>query len=253
MNILISNDDGIWARGIEELVLAMSKVANVYVSAPHKQRSATGHGITIGQSMTIKEVPFEWAEGAIEVTGTPADCVKLGIAYFEKKGINIDVVYAGINMGANLGTDTLYSGTVSAAIEGNLLGKPAVAMSVCSHNPSHFEYACYLAQQVYKNAVFNLDSKTVLNINVPNRPVEEIKGVKYTRLGKMEYTGWYNPEKNEKGQLDVAYSGEPVPSTGDDLGVDLIAHANGYATITPLKYDLTNHYLIEEVESWNIV
>ncbi|MEG0918753.1 MAG: 5'/3'-nucleotidase SurE [Anaerovoracaceae bacterium] len=253
MNILISNDDGIWAKGIKELVLAMSQVANVYVSAPHRQRSATGHGITIGQSMTIKEVDFQGAKGAIEVTGTPADCVKIGVAYFEKQGINIDVVYAGINMGANLGTDTLYSGTVSAAIEGNLLGKPAVAVSVCSHTPTHFEYACYLAKQAYKNAVFNLDSRTVLNINAPNRPMDQIKGVKYTRLGKMEYTGWYNPEKNQNGQLEVAYAGEPAPVVGNDLGVDIIAHANGFASITPLKYDLTNHYLIEEVESWNIV
>ncbi|MEG0291596.1 MAG: 5'/3'-nucleotidase SurE [Anaerovoracaceae bacterium] len=252
MNILIANDDGIKARGIQELVTAMSQVANVYVAAPHIQRSATGHGITINDSMTMKPVEFKDAKGALEITGTPADCVKLGIGYFESKGIKIDMVYAGINEGANLGTDTLYSGTVSAAIEGNILGKPAVAVSVCSHKPKHFEYACMLAQKAFKEAALKLDSRTVLNINTPNKPAEEIKGVKYARLGKRDYEGWFNPVKNHKGELEVAYSGYPKEYNSDDLTIDVIAFEQGYATITPLKYDLTNHYLIEEVESWGI-
>lgn len=252
MNILISNDDGINAGGIKALVTAMSKVANVYVAAPHIQRSATGHGITIGRSITMKVVEFQDAKGALEITGTPADCVKIGIGYFESKGIEIDMVYAGINEGANLGSDTLYSGTVSAAIEGSILGKPGVAVSVCSHKPKHFEYACQLAQKTFKHAALKLDSKTVLNINTPNKPIEEIKGVKYARLGKREYEGWFNPVEKANGEFEVAYSGYPKESESDDLNIDVVAADNGYATITPLKYDFTNHYLIEEIESWRI-
>ena len=124
MNILVANDDGIRAIGIQKLVRALSQKANIFVCAPEGQRSASGHGITVSQPITVEEMKVECAEIAFGISGTPADCIKLGMQLMKDRGVNIDMVYSGINLGGNLGTDTLYSGTVSAAVEGNLCGVP---------------------------------------------------------------------------------------------------------------------------------
>lgn len=148
MNILISNDDGIDAIGIKRLVEAMGTCADIYVVAPDTQRSASSHALSLRKEITVREVEFPGAKYALECNGTPADCVKLGLDLLKKKGIHMDAVYAGINLGANLGTDNMYSGTVSAAAEGMLEGIPAVAVSVCSHDATYFEGACKLAVDV---------------------------------------------------------------------------------------------------------
>lgn len=127
MNILVSNDDGITTEGIKSLAKAMSSCGDVYVVAPHVQRSASSHALSVSGEITLREVEFEGAKKAYECDGTPADCVKLGIDMLKQEGVIIDVVYAGINHGGNLGTDTMYSGTVSAAAEGMMAGLPAVA------------------------------------------------------------------------------------------------------------------------------
>lgn len=159
MNILVSNDDGIQAQGIKELVKALSKEGNVYVSAPASQRSASSHALSVNDKITMKKVDFDCAAMAFEVSGTPADCVKLGLYVLKEKGINIDIVYSGINHGGNLGTDTMYSGTVSAAAEGLFRGLPAVAVSVNSHEAQHFEGACILAADVLTKVI--KDKKTL--------------------------------------------------------------------------------------------
>ena len=133
MNILVANDDGIQARGIAELAKALSKAGNVYVAAPNSQRSASSHALSVNDEITMKKIDFEGATMAFEVGGTPADCVKLALYVLRDKGIDIDVVYAGINHGGNLGTDTMYSGTVSAAAEGLFNGLPAVAVLSLIH------------------------------------------------------------------------------------------------------------------------
>ena len=120
MNILVANDDGIKARGIYELVRALSEKADIYVCAPDSQRSASGHGITVSKPITLEETEFDNAKLAFKISGTPADCVKIGMKILEQRNIKIDMVFSGINHGSNLGTDTLYSGTVSAAIEGTI-------------------------------------------------------------------------------------------------------------------------------------
>lgn len=252
MNILVSNDDGINAQGIGELVKALSNIATVYVSAPHTQRSATSHAITVGKPITIKEVEFENAKMGLEVTGTPADCVKLGIKYFKAKGILMDMVFSGINHGGNLGTDTLYSGTVSAAIEGALGGIPSVAVSVNSHEPKHFSYACELAVNTFEAMAKNNKGVMTMNINVPDLPKEEIKGVKYTRLGVREYDEWFTPKETESGETEYWYQGKPVVYNSKNDSIDVIADQEKYASITPLKFDLTNHDLIEDIKKWRI-
>jgi 5'-nucleotidase len=252
MNILVANDDGIRAEGIYKLVEALSQDANIYVCAPHIQRSASGHGISIGLPIEANEVQFDNAKLALEMTGTPADCVKLGLRILATRDINIDMVFAGINHGGNLGTDTLYSGTVSAAVEGCFCKKPSVAVSVNSHHPGHFDFACELALKTFRKSYGRMDNKTVLNINVPNLPKSEVKGVKYTRLGAREYDEWFKPTESESGALQYWYSGKPIFYEGLSNDIDVIAMQEGYATITPLQYDLTNHALLEEVRNWKI-
>jgi 5'-nucleotidase len=162
------------------------------------------------------------------------------------------MVFAGINHGGNLGTDTLYSGTVAAAIEGCLCGKPSVAVSVNSHTPSHFEFACELALKTLRKVYGKIDSKTAININTPDLPISEIKGVKYARLGRREYIENFKQRKSESGTMEYWYTGRPKIYESLPSDIDVIAMQEGYATITPLKYDLTNHELIKEIESLDI-
>ncbi|MHC1723117.1 MAG: 5'/3'-nucleotidase SurE [Aminipila sp.] len=253
MNILVANDDGIKAKGIFELVKALATAADVYVCAPHVERSAAGHSITVRQGLEAKEVQYENAKLAFEINGTPADCVKLGVLILQDRGIKIDMVFSGINHGGNLGTDTHYSGTVSAAIEGCICGIPSVAVSVEGHKPKHFEVAAELAVQTLQKSAGRLDGKTVLNINLPDVPKKELKGVKITTLGPREYDGWFqNKPAEEGGKPQYWYSGKPV--IYDDLPehYDVIAVQDGFASITPLHYDFTNYELVDEVKSWGI-
>lgn len=252
MNILIANDDGIDARGIHELAEALSEVADIYICAPDSQRSASGHGITVSKPIAAEETKFKSAKLAIKLSGTPADCVKLGIKILEQRGIEIDMVYSGINHGGNLGTDTLYSGTVSAALEGTICGKPAVAVSVNSHTPEHFRYACFLAKQTFEKVKDKLSPDTVLNINVPNLPADQVKGVKYATLGNREYKEFFAPIKTDDGKMQYMYSGDPVVYEGLPDTIDVIAMQNDYATITPLHRDLTDYKLMDEIKNWRI-
>lgn len=252
MNLLLTNDDGIDAAGIRSLAAALSREADVYVCAPHTQRSAAGHGITVGKPIEVEEVPFEGAVKAYAVTGTPADCVKIGTKILRDQNIKIDMVFSGINLGGNLGTDTLYSGTVSAAVEGSLCGIPSVAVSVNSHQATHFELACELAVNACKNGFAHMDAKTVLNINTPDLPKEEIKGIRYTRLGAREYKEWFHPKTGENGRTQYWYEGNPVVYEGLPGDIDVIAMQDGFASITPLQYDLTNYNMIDTIKKWGL-
>jgi 5'-nucleotidase len=253
MKILISNDDGIRAEGIREIVLALGSAGHeIYVSSPHTERSATGHGITIGRPIKITETTFEGAKAAIMVEGLPADCVKIGLSLFEKRGVYCDMVVSGINHGGNIGTDTLYSGTVSAAIEGALCNRNAVAVSILSHAPKQFKTACSLAIQAAGMDFSKFASKTVININVPDLEAENIKGLKFVPLGIREYDEWFEQTKLEDGSLAYVYGGLPVhrPEYTCDTN-DVGAIQDGYATITPLQFDLTNHKAIDTLtEAW---
>ena len=220
MNVLISNDDGVNARGMLELAKALHEDAgmNVYVCAPDGQRSASGHGITVKTPIHVSEISLDHVEIAYQTSGLPADCVKIGLEFLRRKGIGIDMVFAGINHGGNLGTDTLYSGTVSCAVEGSICGYPSAAVSVDSHHAEHFDYACELAvntAKAYQKQIEEgtADCRTILNINVPNRPKEEIRGLKYTRLGDRKYIEVFisaDGEEDLRLPGDIHYSGTPV-------------------------------------------
>jgi 5'-nucleotidase len=187
MNILITNDDGINADGIIELAKAIKSIGNVYIVAPDSQRSATGHSITIHNPIMVKEAFIDEDIKAYAISGTPADCVKVGIeALF--KDVEIDLVLSGINNGSNLGTDVVYSGTVSAAIEGLIQNKPSIAVSYNEFNVSketYTEAAKYIVE-IVNNLKNNMDifNDCILNINIPNK---EVRGTKVTILGERKY------------------------------------------------------------------
>lgn len=251
MNILVVNDDGIEAEGLHRLAETLSKAADIYVCAPHTQRSASSHSISVWSPLEIDEVEFENAKLAYSISGTPVDCVKLGLNVLSGRGIAIDMVFSGINHGGNLGTDTLYSGTVAAAREGCICKKPSVAVSVNSHHPKHFEFACELALSTCKNAFGKFDHRTLININTPNLPIEDIKGVKFVKLGPREYNERFEPQQSDGGALQYWYKGMPVIYEGP-VNTDVIAMQEGYATITPLKHDLTDYTLLEQIKNWRI-
>ena len=253
MNILVANDDGIDAEGIKHLNAALSQVGKTYICAPKTEKSACGHGITIHDTIKVEEVEYENAELAFSIDGTPADCVKIGLELLRQKGVEIDMVFSGINMGGNMGTDVLYSGTVSAAVEGAMCGKPSVAVSINSRKPKHYQVAMKLAQKAAQADDKTLDKEIIININTPDAPEDGIKGVKVVGLGVREYEEWFKVMDKNDGHNHYQYSGRPVfrEDYGSDTN-DIGAHQAGYATVTPLHYDLTDYELMKKLKDSHI-
>ena len=248
MNILIVNDDGIWSPGLIALARHLSRIGDVYVCAPEKQRSGFSQAITLDQDLRIYPVDCPGARGAYVTSGTPVDCTKAGLQFFREEGVHVDIVFSGINLGSNLGMDTLYSGTVGGAIEAALDGIPAVAVSVDSLKASHFEVACEIAGDVIPFVLEQLTAETILNINVPDLPREEIRGIKFTRLGNR----FYNDAYVSMGDGYYRLKGEPERIEEEHPDSDVRALADGYASITPLQFDYTRHELIGKVAVWGI-
>ncbi len=246
MNILVVNDDGINSPGIAALVRALSEVADVYVCAPDGQRSAKSHSVTLGQAVTIEPVKFPYAVKAYQISGTPADCTKIGLQFFEEAGIKMDMVYSGINMGSNLGRDTLYSGTVGAAAEAALGDYHAVAISANSHEASHFEAAGKLAVHLIDKIYNKMSTSVVININVPDLPEDEIKGIKFTTLGNRYYDDSFY--RMEDGTYEL--SGEPSRTENHPDDSDVAALHNNYIAITPLQFDFTDYRTLNKVKEW---
>ena len=252
MNILVSNDDGIKARGLAELTKALSKKGSVYVCAPNSQRSASSHALSVNNEITMKKIDFDGATMAFEIGGTPADCVKLGLYVLRKMGIDIDIVYSGINHGGNIGTDTMYSGTVSAAAEGLFNGLPAVAVSVNDHQASHFEGACKLAVDILPKMMEEGRNLGVVSINTPDIPLEEIRGVKTAKLGTIGYHEWFDAVAEEGEQITYKYSGyhKELDCWTDETDAKLVR--DGYATISSVKYDQNDPEGNEKIDKWEV-
>lgn len=244
MNILVVNDDGINAKGIKSLVKALGEVADVYVSAPSSQRSAAAQSISIRDEVIVEESKMPGAIRAFSVSGTPADCTKIGLQFLGKEGIAIDMVFSGINMGSNLGYDTLYSGTVGAAMEGAITGIRSVAVSVDSHEANHFETACKLAVGIIPFAMERVSPETVLNLNIPDLPEKEIKGIKYTRLAGRYYNDGFQPTGNGGYKMQ----GAPFVTEGDESELDICALDKKYCSVTTLKVDHTDKLMIKRIQ-----
>lgn len=249
--ILISNDDGIESDGIKALWREMRKFAKVFVVAPHTQQSAVGHSITIASPIRVRKNLIDKDFYGFAVEGTPADSVKLAVRNL-LKGKKIDLLISGINHGSNTAINTIYSGTVSAATEGTILGIPSIAVSLASYTSKDFsiaaKFAADLAKQVLKKK--NIPKGTLLNVNVPAVKKDKIKGVKITRQGKSFWDDYYvsrlDPNKREyfwlTGKMAVL---------DDSNEFDEIAVKENYISITPIQYDLTDYKYLDELKRWS--
>jgi 5'-nucleotidase len=244
MYILISNDDGYLAQGINTLAAALQQYAEVSVVAPDKNRSAASNSLTL--DMPLRATTCE--NGFVRVDGTPTDCVHLAITGLLER--EPDMVFAGINHGANLGDDVLYSGTVAAATEGRFLGLPAVAISLAGSDPKHFETAAHVAVTLMqKIQAHPLPEDTLLNVNVPDLPIDQLKGYQSTRLGQRHKAEAVIRSSDPRGHV-IYWVGPPGSEQDAGPGTDFDAIRNGYVSITPLQLDLTRYDRLESLNAW---
>ncbi|MCQ8104958.1 5'/3'-nucleotidase SurE [Methylomonas sp. SURF-2] len=244
MHILISNDDGYLAQGINALAAALRDYADVSVVAPDKNRSAASNSLTL--DMPLRAVPCD--NGFVRVDGTPTDCVHLAITGLLER--EPDMVFAGINHGANLGDDVLYSGTVAAATEGRFLGLPAVAISLVGSDPKHFDTAAQVAVVLLKKIRNHpLPDDTLLNVNVPDLPFDRLKGFQCTRLGQRHKAEAVIRSSDPRGQT-IYWVGPPGSEQDAGPGTDFDAIRNGYVSVTPLQLDLTRFDRLEGLREW---
>lgn len=244
MKILLSNDDGYQAEGLATLAIALSDLAELVIVAPDRNRSGASHSLTLDMPLRVGRT----REGIQYVNGTPTDCVHLAITGLLDS--EPDMVIAGINHGANLGDDVLYSGTVAAAVEGRFLGLPAVAVSLVGDNPKNFDAAGEAIRVLFQHLIASpLPADTILNINVPDLPYSELAGFKATRLGHRHRAEPVVKATDPKGR-PVYWVGPAGPEQDAGPGTDFRAIEEGYISVTPLKIDLTRHTEIEGLEAW---
>jgi len=248
MEILITNDDGIYADGIFALAESLKKTGHVTVVAPDTQRSAVGHAITLTDPLRVAEVRRYGKFFGYATSGTPADCVKLAIrAIMPKKP---DLVFSGINLGANMGYNVLYSGTVSGATEGALLGIPSIAISLATFIKPDFSCAAAFARRAAAAAHKNrLPPGTLLNINIPAVPAARIKGVSITRQSHTLFNDRFDKRKDPHGQTYYWLTGS-LNRKDAPPGCDLAAVRRNRISITPLQFDLTDYKFVTGLENW---
>jgi len=252
MLILISNDDGIHAPGINALRTALEPLGEIYVVAPDRPRSATGLGITIHKPLRAEETSFPNSRAkGYAVNGTPSDCVKLAIQALLPK--TPDIVVSGINLGPNLGTDVLYSGTVSAALEGVINDVPSIAVSLASWECKDFSYPAEFAARLVRVVLDKgLPEETLLNVNIPVvKCGEKPPKVKVTRLGKRRYENIFEKRTDPRGKTYYWMGGE-VYDLQEEPDTDIASVKKGEVSVTPLLFDVTNHSFINYVNKWNL-
>ena len=246
MKILLSNDDGYLATGLRVLRRRLAELGELTVVAPDRNRSGASNSLTLDVPLRV----FESEPGVYYVQGTPTDCVHLAISgLFDYEH---DMVVSGINDGANLGDDVLYSGTVAAAIEGRFLGLPTVAISLCTtpDAEAHFETAAHVARQLVGQLVQRpLEPTLILNVNVPNVPFAALRGFRGTRLGFRHRSEPILPAHDPRGR-PVYWVGPAGPQQDGGPGTDFDAIAQGYVSVTPLQIDLTRHSALPALQHW---
>jgi 5'-nucleotidase len=244
LKILLSNDDGYRAEGLRHLYDAVKPLADVTVVAPDRNRSGASNSLTLDVPLRV----FQFDKQCFAVNGTPTDCVHLAISgLFD---FDHDMVVSGINDGANLGDDVLYSGTVAAAVEGRYLGLPAIAVSLVLKEGGHYATAARVAAELVMRVLRSpLDRATILNVNVPDLPFEQLNGYQATRLGFRHRAEPMIKTADPRGR-PVYWVG--AAGKGDDSGegTDFHAVANGFVSVTPLQVDLTRHSAMDDVREW---
>ncbi len=251
MRILVTNDDGINAIGLEKLQQELSAIAEVWVAAPERERSAIGHGITVHKPLRAISHRFPSGVRGWGISGTPADCVKLALeALLDNPP---DLVVSGINRGANLGTDVLYSGTVSAAIEATMAGYPAIAASLVGED-DHLDFTG--AAQIVAGIVNQLRDKTfppktLLNINIPNIPYKDLLGIEITRLGTRRYANSVHRRRDPRGKEYFWLAGV-VEDLDAAEGTDIHAIKTHRVSVSPIHFDLTSYPILHLVQDWSL-
>lgn len=245
MKILVSNDDGYLATGIQVLTEALDAVAEVVVVAPDRNRSAASNSLTVHSPLRVTEV----APSRYRVDGTPSDCVHLALTGF--LDFEPDLVVSGINHGANLGDDVIYSGTVAAAMEGRFLGLPAIAVSLVGEGRlTHFDTAASVVTGLIERLGEQpLAKDLTLNVNVPDIPLTELAGVKATRLGFRHKSEPVIRERDPYGRT-IYWVGPAGKGADAGPGTDFHAIAANAAAVTPLKVDLTRHAAVDDLAGW---
>lgn len=243
MKILVSNDDGVQAQGLFMLVEALESLGEVTVIAPDRNRSGASNSLTLENPLRVNRL----RNGFLSVGGTPTDCVHLAITGLLSE--KPDLVVSGINAGANLGDDIFYSGTVAAAMEGCFLGVPSMAVSL-TNGHIQYETAAKVAREIAISLMKNpLPSQTMLNINVPDLAIDELKGFDITRLGTRHRAERTLEEKDPRGN-PIYWVGPPGPEQDAGVGTDFFAINSGRVSITPLQLDLTNYRVFDSLSGW---
>src|SRR5215467_8080047 len=239
MVILLSNDDGIQSEGLIALEESLRPIGEIYTVAPDRAQSSMSHALTLHRPLRVHEI----APRRMSVDGTPVDCVKLALTGLLP--VRPNLVVSGINKGPNLGDDIIYSGTVSAAIEGALLGLPAIAVSLVTFKDFDFraaaEFTAHLVSQIQQSGI---PPKTLLNVNVPSVPKEELKGWRLTRMGKRHYNETIVERVDPRGGKYYWIGGDDLGFDQED-GTDCMAVQEGYVSVTPLQVDLTDYKLLQ--------
>jgi 5'-nucleotidase len=244
MKILLSNDDGYFAPGLNILAEHIAQLADITVVAPERNRSGASNSLTLDRPLSVKKA----ANGFFYVNGTPTDCVHIALTGLMDS--MPDMVISGINDGANMGDDTIYSGTVAAAMEGYLLGIPSIAISMSEHNSTYFETAAKVAMELithYQQHAFK--SATLINVNVPNIPYEQLQGRTVTRLGKRHKAESVIQFKTPRNETMYWVGAAGQPNDGGE-GTDFYAVANNQVSISPIHVDLTKHAQLAEINDW---
>ena len=244
IKVLVSNDDGVGAPGIVALSEALAQHYDVMTVGPDRNCSGASNSLTLTNPLRINKLE----SGYISVNGTPTDCVHLAIRELYHDEPNI--VVSGINAGANMGDDTLYSGTVAAAMEGRFLGLPAIAISLVGRELLHYDTAAKIACKVVAGLIDRpIANDQILNVNVPDLPFEEIKGIKVTRLGARHRAEGMVRTIDPAGR-EIFWLGPPGEEQDASEGTDFHAVANGYVSVTPLTVDLTAYEQLSTMKQW---
>jgi 5'-nucleotidase len=244
MKILLSNDDGYQAPGLKALRAALMPLAEITVVAPERNRSGASNSLTLSYPLHAEEME----DGVIRVDGTPTDCVHLAITGLLDE--EPDMVIAGINAGANLGDDVLYSGTVAAATEGRFLGLPAIALSMNAHTPQHYATGGRVAAELVQRLLQQpLSPDTIINVNIPDLPYEDIQGYQATRLGHRHKAEAVVRSTDPRGRV-IYWVGPAGAEQDAGPGTDFHAVRKGWVSVTPLQVDLTRHTALPNLNSW---
>lgn len=252
MRVLVSNDDGIWAPGISVLSERIAREHETYVCAPDRERSATGHALTLHKPLRVEEVQLDSkVKGAWWTTGTPSDCVKFAVGCLLDQNPP-DLVISGINSHPNLGGEILYSGTVSAAMEGVFLGIPAIAVSIGPGGHRHYDVAAEFIARLVRNLEVPHTGRLFLNVNVPNLAAKDIAGVRVTKLGVRAYKDYFEKRVDPRGKTYYWLAGEVIEE-GEKEGADAWCMQNKIISVTPIKVDMTDTDKMAELKGLEAV